>query len=217
MVLCTRLRAATSGSRPMPRQDRRHFIDVTDNGPQGSINPNQFPISSVATDSSDASGNDRLRDVMGFTGDAGHVWKTTNAGATWTDFTANLPDSPVNAVCFACVDAQVYVGHGRGSVRAVRPRRRSWTELGPLPASARSGFLAQRRGHRAGDIRLGRQATAARIHLRAGNVAIRSGHRDCGLSDERFPILRRRFSPERRASFSGTASALNGYTSSRRA
>jgi uncharacterized repeat protein (TIGR01451 family) len=28
----------------------------------------------------------------------GHVFKTTNAGATWVDITGNLPDSPVNSV-----------------------------------------------------------------------------------------------------------------------
>src|SRR6202035_4412321 len=74
------------------------FADVTNNGPQGNINPNQYPISSVVTDSSDATGNTAYLTVMGFTGGAGHVWKTTNAGATWTDFTANLPDSAANAV-----------------------------------------------------------------------------------------------------------------------
>ena len=40
--------------------------------------------------------------VMGFTGVAGNVWKTIDAGTTWTDFTGigngALPDSPVNAV-----------------------------------------------------------------------------------------------------------------------
>ena len=28
----------------------------------------------------------------------GHLWKTTNAGATWTDVSGNLPDIPVNDV-----------------------------------------------------------------------------------------------------------------------
>ena len=57
------------------------FSDVTNNGPQGNINPNQFPISSVAIDSSDTTGYTAYVTVMGFTGGTGHVWKTTNAGA----------------------------------------------------------------------------------------------------------------------------------------
>jgi photosystem II stability/assembly factor-like uncharacterized protein len=31
----------------------------------------------------------------------GHLWKTTNAGATWTDVSGNLPDVPVNDVLIA--------------------------------------------------------------------------------------------------------------------
>ena len=45
------------------------FTNVTLNGPGGSsINPNQFPISSVAIDSSDPTGNTAYVTVMGFTG-----------------------------------------------------------------------------------------------------------------------------------------------------
>jgi hypothetical protein len=83
------------------------FADVTNNGPQGNINPNQFPISSVAIDSSDSTGNAAYVTVMGFTGVTGHVWQTLNAGATWNDFTGNLPDAPVNAV--VVYQSQVYV------------------------------------------------------------------------------------------------------------
>ncbi len=85
------------------------FVDVTNNGPQGSINPNQFPGSGVAIDPSDATGNTAYVTVMGFTGGTGHVWKTTNAGASWTDFTANLPDSPANAVVVYPPMSEVFV------------------------------------------------------------------------------------------------------------
>ena len=45
------------------------FKNVTLNGPGGSsINPNQFPISSVAIDTSDPTGNTAYVTVMGFTG-----------------------------------------------------------------------------------------------------------------------------------------------------
>src|SRR5262249_21175196 len=85
------------------------FADVTDNGPAGGINPNQFPISSVAIDSSDLTGATAYVTIMGFTGGTGHVWKTTNFGANWTDFTANLPDSPVNAVIVDGPAAVIYI------------------------------------------------------------------------------------------------------------
>ena len=62
------------------------FTNVTLNGPGGAnINSNQFPISAVAIDTSDPTGNTAYVTVMGFTGGPGHVWQTTNAGITWTD------------------------------------------------------------------------------------------------------------------------------------
>jgi hypothetical protein len=110
------------------------FNEVTQNDTQN-INPNQFPISSVAIDSSDPTGDTAYVTVMGFTGGAGHVWQTTNAGASWTDFTgtgaAALPDAPVNA---AVVDptGTVYVGTDVGIFESstVSP---AWTEVGPAP------------------------------------------------------------------------------------
>jgi len=116
------------------------FADVTANGPQGSINPNQFPVSSVAIDPADATGATAYVTIMGFTGGAGHVWKTTNAGATWTDFTANLPDSPVNAVVVDPSQPQVYVGTDVG-VFSSSTSAANWTELGPVAAPGQTGFL----------------------------------------------------------------------------
>ena len=116
------------------------FADVTNNGPQGSINPNQFPVSSVAIDPSDPSGSTAYVTVMGFTGGPGHVWKTTNAGAAWTDFTANLPDAPVNAVVVDPIQPQLYVGTDVG-VFASSSASANWTELGPTAGPAQTGFL----------------------------------------------------------------------------
>lgn len=116
------------------------FMDVTENGPQGNINPNEFTISSVATDPSDATANTAYVTVMGFTGGAGHVWKTTNAGATWTDFTANLPGSPANAVVVYPPLGQVYVATDVG-VFGSSTSTPGWTELGPNPTTNQAGFL----------------------------------------------------------------------------
>ncbi len=111
------------------------FANVTLNGPGGaSINPNQFPVSSVAIDSSDGTGSTAYVTVMGFTGGPGHVWQTTNAGVSWTDRTgvggsAPLPDSPVNSVVVDPVAHIVYVGSDVGVFQSSTSSA-SWTEVG---------------------------------------------------------------------------------------
>ena len=116
------------------------FADVTNNGPQGNINPNQYPISGAAIDPSVVSGNTAYVTVMGFTGGTGHVWKTTDAGTTWTDFTGNLPDSPANAVIVYAPMAQVFVATDVG-VFSSPTTAPNWTELGPAPSTNQVGFL----------------------------------------------------------------------------
>lgn len=119
------------------------FVNVTLNGPGGtSINLNQFPISSVAIDASDPTGNTAYVAVMGFTGAGGHVWKTTNAGASWSDFTGSgtnaLPDDPVNAVVVDPSASNVYVGTDVGVFQSSTSGA-AWTELGP--SDQETGFL----------------------------------------------------------------------------
>jgi len=120
------------------------FINDTLNGPGGSnINPNQFPISAVAIDSSDATGSTAYVTVMGFTGGPGHVWQTTNAGASWSDFTgvstAALPDSPANAVVVDPTAHMVYVGTDVGVFQSPTTAA-AWTEVGPVPNSLGGSF-----------------------------------------------------------------------------
>ena len=122
------------------------FKNVTLNGPGGnSINPNQFPISGVAVDTSDPTGNTAYVTVMGFTGGQGHVWQTTNAGGSWTDWTdfggsEPLPDSPVNAVVIDPAAHVVYVGTDVGVFQSSTSAP-AWTEVGPSSRSLQSGFL----------------------------------------------------------------------------
>jgi len=124
------------------------FVNVTLNGPGGSsINPNQFPVSGVAIDSSDPTGNTAYVTVMGFTGGPGHVWQTTNAGNTWTDWTgfggvSPLPDSPVNAVVVDPSAHIIYVGTDVGVFQSPTSAA-AWTEVGPAsnPSGTASGFL----------------------------------------------------------------------------
>lgn len=186
-----------------------YFADVTDNGPQGSINPNQYPISGVATDSSDASGKTAYVTVMGFTGGTGHVWKTTNAGSTWADFTGNLPDSPVNAVIVYQPMTQVFVGTDVG-VFASSTSSPNWTELGPNPNTDQAGFLPNVAVTALGIFNSGQQLLRASTYGRGiwqFNLVITP---DFNLSVSNSPLTV--FVGED-ATFNGSISALNGYTS----
>ena len=187
------------------------FADVTDNGPQGNINPNQFPISSVATDSSDATGYTAYVTIMGFTGGTGHVWKTTNAGATWIDFTANLPDSPVNAVVVYPPMSQVYVATDVG-VFASSTSTPNWAELGPNPSTNQAGFLPN-----VAVTSLGVFASGGQQLLRAStygrgmwqfNLVITP---DFQLTVSNSPLT---VFAGQSASLNGTITAQNGYASS---
>ena len=67
--------------------------------------PNRY-ISGLAIDPADASGNTAYLGFNGFSrtwtegpgAGIGHLWKTTNGGATWTNVSGDLPDVPVNDV-----------------------------------------------------------------------------------------------------------------------
>lgn len=186
------------------------FADVTNNGPQGNINPNQFPISSVAMDSSDNTGKTAYVTIMGFTG-TGHVWKTTNAGATWTDFTANLPDSPANAIVVYPPLSQVYVATDAG-VFGSATASPSWTELGPNPTTRQFGYLPN-----VAVTALGVFASGGQQLLRAStygrgiwqfNLVLTPGF-NLAISNSTQTVF-----AGQTATFNGTASALNGYTSS---
>lgn len=110
----------------------------------GSINPLNYTISSVAVDNSVASGQTAYVGIMGFVGDGNaHVFKTTNAGQTWTPYgsTANgLVDSPVNALLIDSSAGQVYAGTDVG-VFVSSTSTASWTEVGPNAGPGITGYL----------------------------------------------------------------------------
>jgi hypothetical protein len=113
----------------------------------GSINPNSYPISGIAMDSSDTSGLTAYVSVMGFSSPSfptSHVWQTTNGGFSWTDYTANLPNAPANAVVVDPASAQspgrVYVATDVGVFWSFTASP-SWQELGPSPNSWQTGYL----------------------------------------------------------------------------
>ena len=187
------------------------FVDVTEHGPQGNINPNQFPISGVALDSSDSTGQTAYITVMGFTGGTGHVWKTINAGATWTDFTGTLPDSPANAVVVYPPMSQVYVATDVG-VFGSSTASPTWTELGPAAGPSESGFLPNV------------AVTALSVFASGGQQLLRASTYGRGIWQFNLLVtpdfqLKMSDSPQtisagQTATFHGTATALNGYTNS---
>ncbi len=105
----------------------------------GSINPNNFPISSVAMDPSDICGTAAYVGIMGFSTaqfPTSHVWKTCDGGNSWVDFTGNLPNAPVNSIVVDPASANtpgiVYVGTDMGvfSTPTASAPPPNWTELG---------------------------------------------------------------------------------------
>jgi hypothetical protein len=109
------------------------FTEVT-----GSINPSAYPVSDVAIDDSDTTGQTAYVAIMGFY--VGHVFKTTNAGTSWTDFTGALPDAPVNSIVVDSQAGVIYAGTDVG-VFATPTAAANWTEVGPAAAANNSGFL----------------------------------------------------------------------------
>ena len=110
------------------------WIDSTE-----TINPGHFPISSIVIDASDITGQTAYVTIMGF--HVSHVWQTTNAGQTWTDFTANLPDAPANAVSVDSTSGAVYVGTDLGVFVSSTSSPANWSEVGPAPESGLPGYL----------------------------------------------------------------------------
>ncbi len=108
----------------------------------GAINPSHYTISSVAVDASDATGATSYVGIMGF--GVSHVFKTANAGASWTDWSGSgsvaLPDAPVNALFVDSSAHVVYAGTDVG-VFVSSTTSASWAEMGTAPAPGATGYL----------------------------------------------------------------------------
>jgi hypothetical protein len=80
------------------------------------FNPGGFDISSLAADPHDATGATLYATVMGF--HVPHLYRSTDAGASWVNISSNLPDAPANSVLvdpndantlYVALDTGVYV------------------------------------------------------------------------------------------------------------
>jgi hypothetical protein len=184
----------------------------------GTINPGQFPVSSIAIDTSDASGNTAYVTLMGF--HVSHVFKTTNAGATWTDFggtvLTGLPDAPANAVVvdpgLSPTTGTVYVGTDVGVFSASTGSSTpvTWTEVGPAPGTG-VGYLPNV------------AVTALRLFNSAGTKLLRASTYGRGIWEFSLATVAdysnvvsdtpQTIFPAQNATFHGTLSATNGYNS----
>lgn len=179
------------------------MADVT-----GSINPSEYPVSGIGLDSSDPSGQTAYVTIMGFNGS--HVFKTTNAGTNWTDFTNNLPNAPADAVVVDGAAGQVFVGTDVG-VFASSTTSANWTEVGPLSSAAATGYLPNV------------PVTALRIFNSGGKKLLRASTYGRGIweydllppPDYQITISNPTVTlfPAQTATFNGALIALNGYNS----
>jgi len=177
----------------------------------GPINPSHYTISSVALDTKDASGFTAYAGIMGF--NASHVWKTTNAGRLWTDWTGNgLPTAPVNTLLVDAATGQIYAGTDVGVfVSSTSTSPVVWTEVGPAPGPGVTGYLPNV------------PVSALRMFNFAGNKKLRASTYGRGIWEYTLATApdftnvisnpQQTIFPSQTATFAGTLTAFNGYNS----
>ncbi len=176
----------------------------------GTINPGQFPVSSIAIDPSDATGQTAYVAIMGF--HVGHVFKTTNAGQTWTAFSGNLPDAPADTLVVDSQAGVVYVGTDVG-VFVSSTASASWTEVGPANAASASGYLPNvpvtaLRMFNSGGKKLLRASTYGRGIWQFDLLASTTPDYQIGITNPTVTVF-----PTQSATFNGRLTAVNGYAS----
>jgi hypothetical protein len=93
--------------------DRTASVVSNDIANSGQFNPGGFDLSSIYVDPHDASGFTVYVTVKGF--GYPHVYRSTDAGASWLSLSGNLPDAPANAVVVDPNDSSiVYVAMDTG-------------------------------------------------------------------------------------------------------
>jgi hypothetical protein len=109
--------ASVSASSPIPSSWTDLWPSPVANDARG-FNPYDFSISSIVADPHDATGQTVYAAIEAFsTGEysTGLVYVSTDAGASWANITANLPDAPVNSIAIDPNDANtVYLALDTG-------------------------------------------------------------------------------------------------------
>jgi hypothetical protein len=176
----------------------------------GTINPGQFPVSAIAIDPSDATGQTAYVAVMGF--HVGHVFKTANAGVSWAAFSTNLPDAPADALVVDAQTATVYVGTDVG-VFSSPTSAANWAEVGPAAAAGNSGFLPNvpvtaLRLFNSGGKKLLRASTYGRGIWQYDLLASITPDYQISITNPALTVF-----PAQNATFNGKLTAANGYAS----
>ncbi len=136
------------------------------------FNPGGFDISSIVADPHDATGKTVYATVMGFAGNgvnAPHVYQSSNGGASWSNISSNLPNTPANAVLvdpndantlYVAMDAGIYVTTAAGTCTTSN----CWSLYGTGLPNSPVVVLAAAAGMTTGDGRTGelRAATYGR-------------------------------------------------------
>ena len=217
--MSTTVYAATEGTGPNATAPWGGQVWVTTNAGiatmtqvTGAINPSNYTISSVAVDASEATGATAYVGVMGF--GVAHVFKTTNAGAAWTDWsgsgTAALPDAPVNTLLVDSPGQVIYAGTDVG-VFVSSTASANWLEVGTAPAPGATGYLPNV------------PVTAIRMFNSGGTKKLRVAAYGRGIWEYALATAPdytnvisntpQTIYPAQTATFNGTLTALNGYAS----
>ncbi|WP_260703140.1 choice-of-anchor D domain-containing protein [Edaphobacter flagellatus] len=136
---------------------------VTTPGVTPAFNPYGYDVSSIFVDPHDATGRTVYATIRGF--NSAHVYRSTNAGASWSDVTRNLQNVPANAVAVDPNDANtVYVATDGGVYATTQitscETTNCWSVLGTglpnAPATTLIAAAAMPTGDgRAGELRVG--------------------------------------------------------------
>jgi hypothetical protein len=122
------------------------------------FNPQHFDVSSIAVDPHDATGGTVYATILGF--DVPRLYRSTTFGGAWLNISANLPDTPANAVVVDPNDANtVYVAMDGGVyvTQAITSCSTSncWSSLGTVLPNAPILSLAAAATLPTGDGRFG--------------------------------------------------------------
>ena len=219
--MSTTVYATTEGTGPSATNPSGGEVWVTANAGvapmaqvTGNINPSNYTISSVAVDRSDATGATAYVGIMGF--NVSHVFKTTNAGATWSDWSgsgsAGLPDAPVNALLVdsSITPSQIYAGTDVG-LFVSSTASPGWSEVGTPSLPGATGYLPNV------------PVTAIRMFNYDGTKKLRVSTYGRGIWEYALAIAPdytnvisdtpQTVSAAQNATFSGTLTAVAGYAS----
>jgi hypothetical protein len=207
--------ATTEGTGPLGGLLGGQVFGTTDAGIQPMVditsnldNSSHYTISAVGIDATDATGQTAYVTVMGF--GTPHVWKTTDAGGSWTDFSGTgagaIPDAPANTIVVDPGGDTVYVGTDVG-VFSSQASAANWTEVGPLSGA---GYLpnvpvTKLRIFNSGPRKLLRASTYGRGVWEYPLIV--GPDFQVAISNSPQTVL-----ASQAATFSGTLTALNGYS-----